>query len=78
MRVNRQLTQFAIALTLSVFLGAATLVAVLAEAFFDGRSELTLALVTGLVGANGQAVAYLFRINGQAPRVPPPPPSPPP
>jgi len=64
--MNRQVTQFAIALVLSLFLGAATLAAVVAEVTGNGRSELTLALVTGLVAANAQAVAFLFRINGQA------------
>jgi hypothetical protein len=61
--MSKQLTQFAIALTLSIGLAAATLSAVVAEVFFDGQSELTLALVTGLVAANGQAVAFLFRTN---------------
>jgi len=64
--MNRQVTQFAIALVLSLFLGAATLAAVVAEVTGNGRSELTLALVTGLVAANTQAVAFLFRLNGQA------------
>jgi hypothetical protein len=62
--VNRQLTQFAIALTLSIGLALATVAAVVGEIWFDGRSELTLALVTGLVAANSQAVAFLFRLNG--------------
>ena len=63
--MNRQATQFAIAVILSLFLGACTLAAVVAEVTDNGRSELTLALVTGLVAANSQAVAFLFRINGQ-------------
>jgi len=61
--MNRQVTQFAIALCLSLFLGASTLAAVIAEVTGNGRLELTLALVTGLVASNGQAVAFLFRTN---------------
>lgn len=62
--MNQAMTQFAIALTLSMALGAATVAAVVAEVFFGGQSELAPALLTGLVGANGQAVAFLFRMNG--------------
>lgn len=61
--MSRQLTQFAIALTLSIGLAASTLAAVIAELFFDGQSDLTLMLVGGLIGGNGQAVAFLFRTN---------------
>ena len=64
--MNKASTQFAIALTLSAFLGACTLAAVVAEVTNTGRSELTLALVTGLVAANTQAVAFLFRTNNKA------------
>ena len=62
----RTTTQFAIALALSVGLGLSTLAAVVAEVLGEGRSELTLALVTGLVAANAQAVAFLFRTNNTA------------
>ncbi|KKN36990.1 hypothetical protein LCGC14_0768010 [marine sediment metagenome] len=61
--MQRSVTQFAIALLLSFFLGAATLAAVVAEVTNNGESTLTLALVTGLVAANSQAVAFLFRTN---------------
>ena len=61
--MNRQATQFAIAFTLSLGLVVATICAVVAELFFDGRSELTLALVTALAAGNGQAIAFLFRTN---------------
>lgn len=61
--MNRQVTQFAIALVLSLGLAAATVAAVVAEVTGNGRSELTLALVAGLVAANSQAIASLFRTN---------------
>ena len=61
--MNRASTQFAIALTLSFFLGVSTLAAVVAEVTGNGESTLTLALVTGLVAANSAAVAFLFRTN---------------
>lgn len=61
--MNRQVTQFAIALVLSLGLASATVAAVVAEVTGNGRSELTLALVAGLVAANSQAIAFLFRTN---------------
>ena len=65
--MQRSATQFVIALTLSLFLGAATLAAVIAEVTGQGESQLTMPLVIGLVGANAQAIAYLFRLeNGVA------------
>ena len=64
--MNRQTTQFALALSGIVFLGAATLVALVGDVFFDKPSELTFALVTALTGTTGAATAYLFRLNGQS------------
>ncbi|KKM24967.1 hypothetical protein LCGC14_1599770 [marine sediment metagenome] len=73
--MQRSATQFVIALTLSLFLGAATLAAVIAEVTGKGESDLTMPLVIGLVGANAQAIAYLFRLeNGVARGEPPAPP----
>jgi hypothetical protein len=62
--VNRQTTQFAIALLGIFFLGLATLVTLVGEVFFDSPSELTFALVTALTATTGAATAYLFRLNG--------------
>jgi len=62
--MTRTATQFCIALVLSLGLVIAAVCAVVAEVFFDGRSELTLALITALAAGNGQAVAFLFRVNG--------------
>lgn len=62
--MNRSATQFAVAFLAVLFLGIATLAAVVGEVFYDSHSDLTFALVTGLVGSVGQAVAFLFRLNG--------------
>lgn len=64
--MTRQLTQFAVAIVGTIFLGIATLVAIVGELFFDGSSELTFALVTALTGLTGAAAAYLFRLNGES------------
>lgn len=62
--VNRSATQFAVAFLAVLFLGVATVAAVVGEIFYGKSSELTFALVTGLVGSVGQATAFLFRLNG--------------
>jgi hypothetical protein len=62
--VNRQASQFVIALFGIFFLGLATIVTLVGELFFDSSSELTFALVTALTGTTGAATAYLFRLNG--------------
>jgi hypothetical protein len=62
--MNRQVTQFAVALLGIFFLGAGTLAAIVGEVFYDSSSELTFALVTALTGVTGAATAYLFRLNG--------------
>ena len=64
--MNKSRTQFIVAVMGMFFLGAATLAAVLAEAFFDSANELTFALVTALTGTTSAAAAYLFRLNGQS------------
>lgn len=64
--VNKTGTQFVIATVAMVFLGAATLVAVVAEIAFDRSSDLTLLLVGSLTTAVGQSSAYFFRLNGQS------------
>lgn len=57
--------QFWVAVVAVGFLGLATLVALVGEVFFDGRSELTFALVTALTAVTGAASAYLFRLNNR-------------
>lgn len=64
--VSKAYTQFVIATAAIVALGACTLVAVVGEVVFDRGSDLTLLLVGSLTTATGQAIAYLFRLNGQA------------
>jgi len=64
--VNKARTQFVIATVAMVALGACTLVAVVGEVVFDRGSDLTLLLVGSLTTATGQAIAYLFRLNGQS------------
>lgn len=64
--MNRAKTQFAVAVFGIGFLGFATLMALAGEIFFEGRSELTFALVTALTGTTSGATAYLFRLNGQS------------
>lgn len=64
--MNRSRTQFVVAVMGMFFLGAATLVAVVGEVFFDRSSELTFALVTALTATTGAGAAYLFRLNGQS------------
>ena len=63
--MNRQATQFVIAVMGMFFLGAGTLVTIIGEVFYNGSSELTFALVTALTGVTGAATAYLFRLNGR-------------
>lgn len=63
-RMSRQLTQFAVALAAILLLGVVTIIAVWAAAFQDGPPEFAFAGITALATACGQAVAYLFRLNG--------------
>lgn len=62
--MNRQATQFVIAIMGMFFLGAATFAAVIGQVFYDGPTDLTFALVTALTGVTGASAAYLFRLNG--------------
>lgn len=62
--MNRQATQFVIAIMGMLFLGAGTLAAVIGQVFYDGPTDLTFALVTALTGVTGASSAYLFRLNG--------------
>ncbi len=64
--VNQSRTQFVIATVAMAFLGTITLVAVVGEVVFERGSDLTLLLVGSLTTATGQAIAYLFRLNGQS------------
>ncbi len=64
--MNGNRTQFAVAVLGIFFLGLATVIAVAGEALFNGRSELTFALVTALTGVTGASSAYLFRLNGKS------------
>lgn len=62
--MNRSATQFVIAVIFVVILGLATLVSIVGELWFDKSSQFTMLLVGGLLTGTGQAVAYLFRLNG--------------
>ena len=64
MTVNKSATQFVIAILFVAILGAATLVSIVGELWFDKSSQFTMLLVGGLLTGTGQAVAYLFRLNG--------------
>lgn len=64
--MNKARTQFIIATIALLFLGTITTVAVVADVVLDQKSDLTLLLVGALTTATGQAVAYLFRLNGQS------------
>lgn len=64
--MNRTFTQFVMATVSVLFLGAATLVAVVAEVAFERSSDLTLLLVGSLATTVGQCSAYFFRLNGQS------------
>ena len=62
--MNRSATQFVIAVIFVVILGLATLVSIVGELWFDKSSQFAMLLVGGLLTGTGQAVAYLFRLNG--------------
>lgn len=64
--MNKVRTQFIIATIALMFLGVATMVAVVGDVILDQRSDLTLLLVGALITAVGQASSYFFRINGQS------------
>lgn len=64
--MNKARTQFIIATIALFFLGTITTVAVVGDVILDQTSDLTLLLVGALTTATGQAVAYLFRLNGQS------------
>ena len=64
--MNKARTQFVIATIALLFLGTITTVAVVADVVLGQKSDLTLLLVGALTTATGQAVAYLFRLNGQS------------
>lgn len=64
--MNKARTQFIIAIVAFSFLGIITTVAVVGDVILGQKSDLTLLLVGALTTATGQAVAYLFRLNGQS------------
>lgn len=64
--MNKARTQFVIATIALTFLGIITAVAVTGDVILGQKSDLTLLLVGSLTTATGQAVAYLFRLNGQS------------
>lgn len=64
--MNKSRTQFVIATIALTFLGLITAVAVIGDVILGQKSDLTLLLVGALTTATGQAVAYLFRLNGQS------------
>jgi hypothetical protein len=62
--MNKSATQFVIAVLFVLVLGAATLLSIVGELWFDKSSQFTMLLVGGLLTGAGQATAYLFRLNG--------------
>ena len=62
--MNKSATQFVIAVLFVLVLGAATLLSIVGELWFDRSSQFTMLLVGGLLTGAGQATAYLFRLNG--------------
>ena len=62
--MNKSGTQFVIAILFVLILGLATLLSIVGELWFDKSSQFTMLLVGGLLTGTGQAVAYLFRLNG--------------
>ena len=64
--MNKARTQFIIATMALLFLGIITTIAVVGDVILNEKSDLTFLLVGALTTATGQAVAYLFRLNGQS------------
>jgi len=62
--MNKSATQFVIAVLFVLVLGAATLLSIVGELWFDRSSQFPMLLVGGLLPGAGQAPAYLFRLNG--------------
>lgn len=62
--MNRQLTQFWVAVVSVLFLGAATLLGLAGMAFGEVPDNMVTLFAGGLIGITGQATAYLFRLNG--------------
>ena len=62
--MDRQATQFALALAAIFFLGVCTIIALIGEVFYDSRSELTVVLVTTLGTITVSSATYFFRVNG--------------
>lgn len=64
--MNRQATQFWVAVIGMSGMVGITGIAVTGTAFGDVPLELTFALVTGLVSVSSMAAAWLFRLNGSS------------
>lgn len=62
--MNKQMTQFAVAVTGVVGLAVIATIATIGTVFYDGPSELAFMLVGGLLSLTSAAAAYLFRLNG--------------
>jgi hypothetical protein len=62
--MNRQTTQFWVAIIAMVGLVLVTGICVTATLFYDAPSELALMLVGGLIASTSAAGAWLFRLNG--------------
>lgn len=62
--MNRQVTQFWVAVISIGFLGLISLAAVIGYAFGETPGEHVTLFAGGLIGIAGQASAYLFRLNG--------------
>ncbi len=63
--MNRNATQFWVSVLGMVFLGLATLFAVIATLFYEAPTDIAFMLVGGLVSITSTAAAWLFRLNGQ-------------
>ncbi|KKM26162.1 hypothetical protein LCGC14_1587500 [marine sediment metagenome] len=64
--MNRQSTQFWVALIGMIGMVLVTVLAVAGTMFADVPSELPFILVGGLLSVTSTAAAWLFRLNGKA------------
>jgi hypothetical protein len=62
--MNHAATQFVVAVVAVMFLGIATLLAIGAQLFNDGDSNITFLLIGALTSVTSMSAAYLFRLNG--------------
>lgn len=64
--MNRQATQFWVAIIGMAGLVAITGICVVGAMFYDAPSDMALMLVGGLIASTSAAGAWLFRLNGTA------------